>query len=307
MARRLPPLNSLRAFEAAARHLSFKEAADELGVTPAAISQQVRALEEQCGRALFRRLTRALELTEAGRAALPLLTEGLDRLADGAEAMRSTGPSRVITVSTAPSFAAKWLLPRLEGFRARHPDYDVRLDATDALADFSRGGVDLAIRYGRGRYPGLVAECLMGETSFPVCAPALLERGPPLQTPEDLRNHTLLHIDWKMEHDSAPNWRMWLRAAGVRAGFAERGPRFSNDSLAVQAAVEGQGVALAGEALAGGDLAAGRLVRPFPQEIAQATAFCYYLVHPPGREEDARVSAFRDWLLEEARAAAGRG
>ena len=300
MTRRLPPLNSLRAFEAAARHLSFKAAAEELNVTPAAISQQVRALEEQCGRPLFRRLTRALELTEAGSAAAPLLGEGFDRLAEGSEAMRSTEPSRVITVSTAPSFGAKWLLPRLERFRAAHPDYDVRVDATDTPARFSGDGVDVALRYGAGQYPGLRAERLLAQVTEPVCAPELVDGEPPLRTPQDLRHHTLLHVEWARLKEGAPNWGMWLRAAGVEGVDAERGPRFSYESLALAAAVAGQGVALIGRAVAEDDLAAGRVVHPFPGGTTQTTAFCYYVVYPPARAEEPKVRAFRDWVMKEA-------
>ena len=302
MTRRLPSLNGLRAFEAAARHLSFKAAAEELNVTPAAISQQIRALEEQCGRPLFRRLTRALELTEAGAAGAPLIGEGLDRLAAGAAALQAAEPSRVITVSTAPSFGAKWLLPRLERFRTACPDYDVRIDATDTPARFSGDGVDIALRYGAGHYPGLTAERLLTQVTEPVCAPALLEGDRPLRRPQDLRHHTLLHVEWARLKEGAPNWGMWLRAAGVEGVDAERGPRFSYESLALTAAVAGQGVALIGRAVAGDDLSAGRVVLPFPGGTTQTTAFCYYVVYPPGALAEPRVRAFRDWVMAEAAA-----
>jgi len=297
--RRLPPLNSLRAFESAARHLSFKKAAEELHVTPAAISQQVRTLEEHCGVVLFHRLTRALRLTEAGRAALPPLREGFDRLAEAAEVMCAPGTAGVLTVSVAPSFGAKWLVPRLDRFRTAHPEFDIRIDASDALANFTGDGVDVALRYGKGVYRNLHAEVLMPEVAFPVCSPRLLERGPPLRQPEDLRHHTLLHVQWKMEDDASPNWRMWLRAAGVTGVNAERGPRFSADSMSVEAAVEGQGVALVSGALAEGDLRAGRLVRPFPPTVCQETAFSYYLVYPEAKAHEPKVMAFREWVLAE--------
>ncbi|MGB8622493.1 MAG: transcriptional regulator GcvA [Paracoccaceae bacterium] len=295
----LPPLNGLRAFEAAARHRSFKKAAEELHVTPAAISQQVRALEEFVGRPLFRRLTRAIVLTDAGAAAAPHLKEGFERLRQGAEVMRLGRVSNVLTVSVAPSFAAKWLVPRLDRFRSRHPDYDVRIDAADALANFEEDGVDLALRYGSGTYANLVSDCLMSEFSFPVCSPRLLADGPPLREPSDLAAHTLLHVQWKMEAETAPNWRMWLRAAGATNVDVERGPRFSVDSMAVQAAIEGHGVALASNALASDDIEAGRLVRPFPPSVCEATKFCYYLVFPPENAEDPKVKAFRGWIKEE--------
>ena len=299
MSRRLPPLNSLRAFEAAARHLSLKKAAGELNVTPAAVSHQIRTLEEYCGTPLFHRLARALRLTEAGQAALPLLREGFDKLAEAADAMRAGERAGILTVSVAPSFGAKWLIPRLDRFRAAHPEFDVRIDATDVLVNFAGDGVDVALRYGRGTYRNLRSECLMPEVAFPVCSPRLLERDPPLRRPEDLRHHTLLHVQWRTEDDVAPSWRMWLRAAGVEGVDVERGPRFSVHGMALEAAIAGQGVALTGAALVEGDLKAGRLVRPFPPSASQATAFCYYLVYPEAKAGDAKVMAFRDWVLGE--------
>lgn len=299
MTRRLPPLNALRAFEAAARHLSFKKAAGELHITPAAISQQVRALEDHVGRPLFRRITRGLTLTEAGAAAAPLLTEGLDRMAEGAATMQDIPQSRILTVSVAPSLAAKWLVPRLDRFRAAHPDFDIRLDATNALSTFQGDGVDVALRFGGGSYRGLHAERLLTETAFPVCSPELLARGPPLEVPSDLAAQTLLHIQWAMESETARNWQMWLRAAGVDTVDPSRGPRFSHDSMAVQAAIEGHGVALAVSTLVVDDLAAGRLVRPFPPAVGEATEFGYYLVHPDDKAADPRIRAFRDWIIAE--------
>jgi LysR family glycine cleavage system transcriptional activator len=300
MNRHLPPLNSLRAFEAAARHLSFKKAAGELHVTPAAVSHQIRTLEEYCGTLLFRRLARALRLTEAGQAALPLLREGFDKLAEAADAMRVEERAGVLTVSVAPSFGAKWLIPRLDRFRAVHPEFDVRIDATDALVNFAGDGVDVGLRFGRGIYRNLRSECLMPEVSVPVCSPRLLERGPALTRPEHLGHHTLLHVQWNTEDDAAPSWRMWLRAAGVEGVDAGRGPRFSAESMALEAAIMGQGVALAGAALVEGDLKAGRLVRPFPPSLNQVTAFNYYVVYPEEKAGDPKVMAFRDWVLAEA-------
>ncbi|KZY43179.1 hypothetical protein A3731_10640 [Roseovarius sp. HI0049] len=303
----LPPLNSLRAFEVAARHLSFKRAAEELNVTPAAISQQIRALEDSLGQPLFKRLTRALALTDAGAAALPHLTSGFEQIATGVKAARRGPASTLLTVSVAPSFAAKWLVPRLSRFYDEHPELDVRIDVTDALAGFERDGVDIALRYGRGQYPDLMSECLVPETTFPVCSPCLLERGPKLENPADLAHHTLLHVQWKMERDSDPNWRMWMRAAGVEHVNVDRGPRYTLDSLVVQAAVEGQGVALASAALVADDLAAGRLVRPFPPSVCDATEFGHYLVYPPDWVSEPKVKAFRDWVVAEASTSLGGG
>lgn len=299
MTRRLPPLNSLRAFEAAARHRSFKKAAEELNVTPAAISQQIRVLEDYRGVPLFERLPRALHLTDAAKAALPLFTEAFDTLADACDALRPSGQTGILTVSVPPSFGAKWLVPRLDRFRAAHPEFDVRIDASDALATFTGDGIDVALRYGRGTYRNMHAVRLISDTVFPVCSPRLLEGGPPLKRPADLRHHTLLHVQWKMEEDAAPNWRMWLRAAGIEDADTERGPRFSADSMAIDAAIQGHGIALASAALVEDDLEAGRLVKPFPQSVSQATAFCYYLVYPETKADDPKVTAFRDWVLAE--------
>lgn len=301
MARRLPPLNGLRAFEAAARSLSFTKAAEELNVTPAAVSQQVKSLEEYFGVALFKRLTRALMLTDAGQLVLPILQEGFDKLAEADHILRNRRDERILTVSVAPSFGAKWLVPRLERFRRAYPDYDIRIDATDTRADFKRDNVDIAMRYGLGEYPGLVSECLLTEVAVPVCSPRLLEGEHPLRTLDDLRHHTLLHIQWKMESDAAPNWRMWLKAAGLDDIDPDRGPQFSLESMAIQAAMDGQGVALISSALVAEDIAAGRLIRPFPEEIIQQTKFCYFLVYPESHLQQAKVAAFRDWVQGEIR------
>ena len=199
MARSLPPLNSLRAFEAAARHLSFTKAAGELNVTPAAISHQIKALEEFLGVVLFRRLTRALRLTDAGQAAFPKVREGFDKLAEAVEILRAEEESKVLTVSVSPSFGAKWLVPRLDRFRAAHPDLEIRIDATDRLADFQGDNVDVALRYGMGNYPGLLVDKLFGAEMVPVCSPDLLDGPQPLQRPQDLAHHTLLHLDCTLE------------------------------------------------------------------------------------------------------------
>jgi LysR family transcriptional regulator, glycine cleavage system transcriptional activator len=299
MARNLPPLNSLRAFEAAARHLSFTKAAEELHVTPAAISHQIKGLEDQLGVPLFRRLTRALRLTEAGQAALPPLRDGFDRLADAVDLLRAHEESGALTVSVGPSFAAKWLVPRLDRLRAAHPDLEVRLDATDQLADFQRDNVDLAIRYGNGKYPGLEVERLLSEEIFPVCSPKLRDGPKPLAQPDDLRHHTLIHLDWDLEDVNAPNWRMWLLAAGIHDIDFTRGPVFSMMSLALQAAIEGHGVALASSVLVAGDLAAGRLVVPFDLSVCDPVDFAYHIVVPKRTANLPKVAAFRSWLRSE--------
>ena len=299
MARNLPPLNSLRAFEAAARHLSFTKAAEELHVTPAAISHQIKALEEQLGVPLFRRLTRALRLTQAGQAALPPMRDGFDSLADAVDLLRAHENSGALTVSLDPSFAAKWLVPRLDRFRAALPDLDVRLDATDKLTDFQRDNVDLAIRYGSGNYPGLEVERLLSEEIFPVCSPKLLDGPAPLAQPSDLRHHTLIHLEWDSENVTAPNWRMWLLAAGIHDINYTRGPVFSMTTLALQAAIEGQGVALASSFLVADDLAAGRLVVPFDLSVCDPLDFAYHIVVSKRTADLPKVVAFKTWLLDE--------
>ena len=292
MARRLPPLNAMRAFEAAARHLSFTKAADELNVTQAAISHQVKALEERLGVVLFRRLNRALLLTDAGQGYLPPLREAFDRMAEATERLSAHDARRTLTVTTLPSIAAKWLVPRLGRFRETHPDIDVRIDASLHLTDFARENVDVALRYGRGKWDGMRTDRLMTEDFFPVCGPALLAGRHPLREPADILHHTLLH------DDSRTDWTMWFLAAGIEGGEPTRGPAFTDSSLVLQAAVDGQGVALGRSALAAADLAAGRLVRPF--DISLEAEFAYYLVCPQATAEHPKIASFRAWLLAEA-------
>ena len=299
MARPLPPLNALRAFESAGRHLSFTKAAAELNVTPAAVSHQVKALEAQLGVRLFRRLTRALRLTDAGQAALPMLSQGFDKLTQGVEQMRAHSESGVLTISVSPSFGAMWLVPRLEDFRSRHPEIEIRIDGTDRRVDLARDDVDVALRYGPGGYKGVRVDWLFSQVNTPVCSPALLSGEHPLRRPDDLRHHSLLHVDWK---DAEASWRMWLLAAGLQDIDPTRGPHFTQESMAVQAALDGQGVALVGDILVADELAAGRLLRPFDPSLSTPLSFSYYLLSAKDGAERPKVVAFRDWLLEEARA-----
>lgn len=292
MRRRLPPLNALLAFEAAARHLSFTEAAEELYVTQAAISHQVKALEEHLGVKLFRRLNRALRLTDEGQAYLPAVREALDRLNEATARLRASDVRGTLTVSVLPSFAARWLVPRLGRFREIHPEIDVRVAPTAELVDFARTDVDVGIRYGRGQYPGLKADRLLEEEIFPVCSPALLTGPSPLRQPQDLCHYTLLHDE---RHDG---WRAWLLAAGVEGVDPTRGPIFTDSGMLIQAAVAGQGVALGRQALAAADLRAGRLVRIF--DLNLPTEFAYYFVCPEATADWPKIRAFREWLLAEA-------
>jgi LysR family glycine cleavage system transcriptional activator len=296
--RKLPPLNSLRAFEAAGRHLSFKMAADELRVTPAAVSQQVKLLENHFGLPLFVRLTRALRLTDAGRQLLPAATDGFDTLAEGVEGVATSDDRGILTVSISASFGAKWLVPRLEGFRLANPNFDVRVDVTDRLVDLHRENVDVAFRYGTGGYVGLESQPLLSEFMIPVCSPELIAGTDALRAPDDLRHHTLLHIDWRFESDAAPVWSMWLKAAGVYGVDADRGPRFTEEAMGVQAAIDGAGVVLASSIVVADDIAKGKLVRPFAS-MQRATTFTYFLVHRRDKANDPRVIAFNNWVKSE--------
>ena len=292
MPRQLPPLNALRAFEAAGRHLSFTKAADELHVTPAAISHQVKALEERLGIKLFHRRNRSLLLTEAGQAYLVPLRDAFERLAAATDRLVARDRTGTLTVSALSSFAATWLVPRLKRFRELHPDIDVRLSASDHLVDFAREDVDVAVRYGRGDWPGLCVERLLTEDIFPVCSPKLLEGAHPLRRPQDLGHHTLLHDEMRI------SWRMWLLAAGVEGVDPDRGPSFNHSSMVIEAAVDGQGVALGRSVLVDAELASARLVKPF--EISLPAEYAYYIVCPDASAERPKVRAFRDWLVRTA-------
>jgi LysR family glycine cleavage system transcriptional activator len=296
MSDRLPPLSSLRAFEAVARRLSFSRAAEELHVTPGAVSQQVRLLELHVGETLFARTRRSVALTEAGMKMLPDVQSGLETLARALNSKAASSAARALTISVAPSFASKWLLPRLADFSDRHADIDLRISATVGLADFKRDKVDLAIRLGRGNYPDLHAEPLFGERLAPLCAPALVRTKGPLRKPDDLRKHRLLH-DTSIPGDSEQNaWERWLNLAGAKHVAANRGTRFSLAELAMQAAIDGAGIVLGRMVLAERDLAAGRLVRPFRMILPLDVS--YFLVMPKASLRRNEVQTFRDWLYE---------
>ena len=289
---RLPSLNALRAFEAAARHGSLSRAAAELHVTHSAVSHQIRALEAEIGVTLFRRIGRGVEANAVGRQLELALGDAFARIGQAVQRARQDDRAGILSVSVEPSFAARWLVLRLARFRATYPEIDVRLSATSILADFGPGDVDVAIRHGRGGWSGLHVERLMGARAYPVCSPALLAAGPPLARPADLRHHTLLH------EESDRYWREWLAAAGADEADASRGPRFDDGYLTLAAAEAGQGVALTDDALASGALADGRLVRLF--DVQLATDQGYWLVCPPGSIDRPKIAAFRAWLLTEA-------
>jgi LysR family glycine cleavage system transcriptional activator len=297
--RRLPPLNALRAFEAAARHLNFERAGDEIAVTASAVGQQVKALEAWLGRPLFVRLpSKGVALTSVGERYAAAMTELLDQLNEAtARALRPDAP-RVLTVSTIPSLAANWLIPRLGSLKQRHPDLEVRVSISTARTDFAREDVDVVIRFGHGNWPGLRADLLMEETFFPVCSAALLEDPErPLREPGDLRHHTLLHEIVENVPDYM-TWDRWLASVGVQGIDTSPGPRFTHTFLCLQAAASGQGVALATNVLIGDYLKAGRLARPFPHEIRGK--YQYYIACPEAWAERPAISDFREWLLAEA-------
>ena len=268
--RRLPSLNAVRAFEAAGRHLSFNRAADELAITPSAVSHQIKALEDGLGVALFRRLNRRVAAAGAG------------------------GP---LTMSLAPSFAVRWLMPRLPSFQEAHPEIEVRVISSIEVVDFETTDVDVAIRFGKGDWPGLEAHWVLSEELVPVCSPALLDDDHPLEKPEDLANFTLIHAQSR-----AGEWRQWLSAAGVTSIDAERGPRFQHVGLAMNAAEAGVGVAIVDRGMLEAEIAAGRLIAPFDLGLTSDSAF--YLVYPESYAERPKVAAFRDWLLAEISEAA---
>lgn len=295
-------LNALRAFEASARHGSFSAAASELHVTPAAVGQLVRSLEESLGAPLFHRATSGrarLVLTEAAERALPDIRAGFDRLSLGVARLEEGSANGVLTVTVSPAFAAKWLLPRIERFQAAWPETDVRLDASIETLDFAARGIDVGVRYGAGSWPGLTAEKLMDEEVYPVCSPALLRQSRRPRRASDLAGLRLIH-DLSVDARSGfATWDAWLAKAGASDVGTKRGLRINNSAGVLQAAIDGQGVALARSIMARDDLAAGRLVRLLP-EIELASALAYYVVYRPECATLPKLVAFRDWLVAEA-------
>jgi LysR family glycine cleavage system transcriptional activator len=292
MPRRLPPLNALKAFEAAARHESFTRAAEELCVTQGAVSHQVKALEAELGVKLFNRQRQRLVITEAGRAYLAVVRDAFDRIADGTQRLLQRQRGGALTVSTSPNFAAKWLVHRLGRFAEVHPEIDLRVSASVHHVDFTREDIDLAIRHGDGTASGLHVTRLCVEELFPVCSPKLVNGRSPLREPSDLSRFPLLHINDRQ------GWSQWLNFAGVEGVDPSRGPVINQASLAIDAAVDGQGVALARTALAAWDLIGGRLVRPF--DLVMPASYAYWIVCPQATAKLPKIVAFNDWLLAEA-------
>lgn len=299
MSRRIYPLNALRAFEASARNLSFVKAADELSVTPAAVSHQVKKLEEFLGFPLFRRRSRGLLLVESGQLLLSELSEVFLHLDNAMERVIESDSRGTLTLSVAPTFAVMWLIPRLQKFYALYPDIDVRISTGLGLIDFQRDDFDAVIRLGNGKWFGLEAIKLFDETVTPMCSPRLLEGAKAITSPDDLRKHVLLH-NHSMDYDpEAPTWEKWLDAAGASDVDASRGTHFSLPDHGLQAAIDGAGVVLGWRTLSANDVAAGRVVEPFDLELSLLSSF--YLCYPEAHSLRPNIATLRDWLMQEVR------
>jgi len=295
MSQPLPPLNALRAFEAIARHLSFAKAAEEMHVTPAALSHQIRGLEQELGVSLFHRRTRAIELTEAGALLYPGVRNGFDNLRNAVRQLDVVRDDRILVISCTLGLAAKWLMPRLWRFMREHPTIDARVSATMDLADFASDGVDVAIRLMKDKdHPDLYVETLFADSMRPVCAPRLIEQG--LHGPADLVRFPLIHYDVPTAMRAPPGWADWFAEAGI-SGDAVRGLRVNMADHALDAAVAGAGVSLSLKLIASDDVHAGRLVAPFGPELPMKSG--YHFVCPKGQETRPKVKAFRDWVVRE--------
>ena len=299
---RLPPLNALKAFEVAGRHMSFSRAAEELHVTPAAISHQIKALETDLGVKLFRRLNRSLQLTEAGQACLPGLRSAFETMASAVGRVRDKEDWNVLTISAPPAFGARWLVPRIVDFRTANPQVQVRIDPAIRSMDPVRDSVDVAIEFSQGHYSGRSvqrsAQRLFGQDVFPVCSPELLDGKNPLTTPDDLRGHTLIHFDAPMDDPGWPNWETWLRANNVDRLDPNKGPHFTSPNFTTQALLAGHGVALMAELVVESELATGTLVKPF--DISYPGDLSYWALATSVDSEDDPVTLFWNWLTREA-------
>ncbi|WP_448116381.1 LysR substrate-binding domain-containing protein [Mesorhizobium amorphae] len=301
MSRLLPGTRALRTLEAAGRHLNFTRAADELGLTPAAVSYQIKEIEDQLGLILFTRTSRSIRLTEAGLALVDASADALETLNRAVtKAKKLSRGAAQLKVTASAEFATRWLLRRVDGFRKLYPDVDLRFDITYDVRDFDRDDVDIGVRFGTGKYPGLRAERLFENVIIPVCSPELLRQGPPLNEPRDLLRHTLVHIEWVRQGIVWPNWRMWMAAAGIEDFDDSRTVVMTTSTDAIAAAAGGNVVALADFAMVANDLSEGRLVRPFELGIKVPPEFAYFLVYPEASAQDARIIAFKDWILAEA-------
>ena len=295
MRRTLPPLNALRAFEATARHASFSKAADELHVTPAALSHQIRGLEDLLGLKLFHRRARAIELTDAARLIYPGIRTGFENLRAAVEQLDRAKQDRVLVVSASPGLTAKWLVPRIYRFLARYPDVDARISASSAYSNFTTDGVDAGIRLSSGSHPELYVEKLSDEWMLPLCSPRLLQGEHPLRSAHDLPRFPLIQIDLP---GLVPTWDDWLRAVGIDGIDTSRGLRLNVADHALDAASEGTGVVLGYKLVASHDISLGRLVSPFGPELP-LPGRAYHFVCARGQERRPAIKAFRDWLFAE--------
>jgi LysR family glycine cleavage system transcriptional activator len=297
---KLPPLKALRAFESAARHLSFSRAAEELFVTPGAVSQQVRLLEDFLGKQLFKRMHRRILLTDEGQCLLPGIQDGFSRFGDALEDVKSMDSSRPVTISAAPSFASKWLVPRLRHLREMHPEIEIRIDTSIEVVDLARSDIDIGIRFGGGNYPGLQVDLLIREEIYPVCSPGLIGDHP-LNHPSDLEHYELLHYG-PGTFDMGPgwaDWQMWLMASGATNVDFTRGMIFDRQEMLIQATLDLQGVALVGSVSVTDDIESGRLIKPF--ELTFPLDFAYYFVTTPSKAQWPKIAAIREWILKEAK------
>jgi LysR family glycine cleavage system transcriptional activator len=295
---RLPPLKALQAFESAARHLSFTAAATELNVTPGAISQQIRLLEEFLELKLFRRLNRAIALSDDGQLFLPLIAGGFDQFREAVNLLRQRRSEGPLTITSAPSFISKWLIPRLASFKALHPDIDVRIDTSDRLVDFTHEDIDVGIRFGDGEYPELATVFLFSFDLIPVCSPELLRCDKQLKEVSDLKDFTLLHSNYDEVDPGWPDWAMWLKVVEADDVDAGHGIYFNQSDQLFQAALDGQGVALLANVMADPEVAAGRLVQPFSTRLP--VHMNYHLVTSPQKAGIDKVRAFREWILDQS-------
>jgi LysR family transcriptional regulator, glycine cleavage system transcriptional activator len=301
MIEHFPGLRSLRAFDAAVRHMNFSRAAEEMGVTPAAVSNQIKELEDQLRVTLFQRTSRAMRLTREGEILSEAAHESIEVLSRALNRIKRLENRNQLRVSSTPSVAAKWLVPRLDGFLEAFPGADVRVDVSNTLVDFDRDDIDVAIRFGSGKYPGLRSDLLFHDSLSPVCSPALIKSDKPLKTPRDLLRYTLIHLDWDAQGQPWPNWRMWMQAAGVKEFDDKSGLHFGQTSLTIQAAIDGHGIALGDSNLVADDIAAGRLIKPFDLSLKAPASFTYHVITRPDTVDAPMVNAFRDWVMAEAK------
>jgi LysR family transcriptional regulator, glycine cleavage system transcriptional activator len=299
--RLLPGTRSLRTLLAAGKHLNFTRAADELGLTPAAVSFQIKEIEDQLGLKLFERTSRSIRLTNSGAIMYEAAADALDIMHRAVtRSHKATRGTAQLKVTADPQFATKWLMRRVERFRALHPDIELRFDIANEVRNFELDDIDVAIRFGAGKYPNLTTNQLFNNVIVPVCSPRLLTSGNPLKVPRDLLRHTLVHIEWARQGVTWPNWRMWMAAAGVQDFDDSNTIVFSTSTEAIDAAIAGDAVALADFAMVANDLSEGRLVQPFDLSISLPAKYAYFLVYPDAFASDRRIVAFRDWILNEA-------